>query len=44
MRKYQENLKTSQNYCLVLTPPPEMKILSALPKIVWKAEIELYEN
>ena len=28
--------KTSYNYCLVLSPPPEMKILSVLVKISWK--------
>ena len=33
IRKYQETLKTSWNYCLVLCRPPEIKILSALVKI-----------
>ena len=32
-KKYQENLKTLLNYCLVLDPPPELKILSVLVKI-----------
>ena len=40
-RKYQEKLKTSQNYCVVLSPHPEMKILSPLVKFSWKTEIEL---
>ena len=31
--KYQENLKTSQNYCLVVSPPAEVKILSEVVKI-----------
>ena len=31
-KKYQENLKMSQNYCLKLSPPPEMKILSEIPE------------
>ena len=31
IRKYQENLKTSQNFCLVPSPPPEMK-MSVLAK------------
>ena len=30
--KNQENLETLQNYCLALSPPPEMKILSVLIK------------
>ena len=29
----QENLRTSKNYCLVLTPHPKMKNLSVLAKI-----------
>ena len=33
IRKYQETLKNSWNYCLVLCRPPEIKILSALVKI-----------
>ena len=32
IRKYQENLKISYNYCLVVSPP-EIKALSALAKI-----------
>ena len=32
MRKYQEDLKTSQNYNLVLSLPPKIKILSILAK------------
>ena len=39
MRKYQENLKTSQNYCSAFTPPHEMKILSALPEIAEKQKL-----
>ena len=31
-RKYQEKLKTSQNYCVVHSPHSEMKILSPLLK------------
>ena len=33
IRKYQQNLKTSWNYCLALSRPSEMKILSELVKI-----------
>ena len=33
IRKYQETLKISWNYCLVLCRRPEIKILSALVKI-----------
>ena len=33
IRKYQENLETSYNYCLVICPPPEIKILSVLVEI-----------
>ena len=33
IRKYQETLKNSWYYCLVLCRPPEIKILSALVKI-----------
>ena len=33
IRKHQENLKTSCNYCLVLCPPTETKILSELAKL-----------
>ena len=33
VRKYQENLKTSQNYCLVPRPPPEMNIPPPLAEI-----------
>ena len=33
IKKYQEILKTLHNYCLVLSPPHEMKILSLLVKI-----------
>ena len=40
--KYYENLKTSQTYYLVLSPPPEIKNLSALVEISWKTEIELF--
>ena len=39
-RKYQDNLKTSKNYCLVFGPPPEMKILLVLAKNSWKTAIE----
>ena len=31
-------------YCLMLSPPPEMKILSVLVKIFWKTEIELFPS
>ena len=41
IRTYQENIKTSWNYCLGLSPPPEMKILSVLAKISRKMKIEL---
>ena len=34
-----EKLKALWNYCLVLGPPPEMKIFSVLVKISWKTEI-----
>ena len=40
MREYQENLEHSWNYCLVLSPPPKMAILSVLAKI----EIELFHS
>ena len=36
----QESLQTPQSYCLMLSPPLEMKILSVLVKIFWKTEIE----
>ena len=29
---YHRNFKTSWNYCLVLSPPPKIKILSVLAK------------
>ena len=32
LRKYQEDLKTSYNYSLVLSPAPKIKILSILAK------------
>ena len=41
IRKHKKNTKTSWNYCLVLSPPPKMKILSVVAKIFWKTEIEL---
>ena len=37
------NLKTLQNYCLMLSSPSEMKILSALAKIPLNIEIELFQ-
>ena len=39
IRKYQENVKTSQNYGLVLSLPPEMKILLALADIFCKQKL-----
>ena len=33
IRKYQENFKTLQNYCLVFSHPLKMKVLSVLVKI-----------
>ena len=42
MRKYKENLKSLYNYFLVLSPPPEIKVLSVLVKISLKTEIELF--
>ena len=39
-RKYHKNLKTSFNYCLALSPTPEMKIPSALANISRKTEIK----
>ena len=44
LRKFQENLKTSYNYFLAISPFPEIKILSALVKISWKTKIELSRN
>ena len=44
MREYQENLEHSWNYCLVLSPPPKMAILSVLAKISRKIEIELFRS
>ena len=38
--KHQENLESSYHYCVALSPPPEMKIFSALVKISGKTEIE----
>ena len=32
LRKCQKNLKTSQNYMLVVSGPPKMKVLSILAK------------
>ena len=40
IRKYQEIFKTSCNYCAVLSPLLEMKIISGLAKISCKIEIE----
>ena len=40
--KTQENLKSSQIYCLELSAPPEMKILSALVKISCRTDIALF--
>ena len=37
-----KNLKTSQNYCLELSPPPEIKILSVIVKNSLKTQIELF--
>ena len=34
LRTTQENLKSSWHFCLVLSPPPEMKILLILEKIL----------
>ena len=42
IRKYQENVKTSSNYSLVLSFLPNMKILLILAKNSWKIEIELF--
>ena len=42
IRKYQQNLKTSQNYCLALSPPPKIKTLSVLARISRKTEIKLF--
>ena len=42
IRKYQENLKTSYNYYLMLSLPSNLKNLSLLVKISSKAEIELF--
>ena len=39
LRKYKENLKTSQNYCQVLSPLLEVKILSVLVKITEKQKL-----
>ena len=41
IRKYQD-LKTLQNYGLVLSVAPKIKILSILAKNSWKIEIELF--
>ena len=40
MGKYQKNLKTSQNYCLLVSPLVEMKNQLVLVKISCKTEIE----
>ena len=34
--RFQKNLKTAQNYSLVAIPPPRMRILSILVKIIKK--------
>ena len=39
--KYQKNLKISQNFCLVLSLPPQRRILSILAKRSSEIEIEL---
>ena len=41
IKKYKK-IKISWNYCRVLSPPQEIKILSALLKIPRKIEIELF--
>ena len=35
-----KKLTILKNYCLLLSPPPEMKILSVLAKFSWEIEIE----
>ena len=40
--KLLENIKTLQNFCLVLSPLTEMKTLSVLVKISWETDIELF--
>ena len=42
IRKYQENLKISQNYTLVPSIPAKIKILLNLAKNSWKLEIKLF--
>ena len=36
IRKYQENLQTSYNFCLAICPLPEIKILSVVVELSWK--------
>ena len=42
LKTYQENLKTADNYCLLLSPFRKMKILLIPTKISWKTETELF--
>ena len=44
IKKYLGNLKTLYNYCLVLSPPPEMKILLVLIQSPEKQKLNFSRN
>ena len=43
IEKHKENHITSQNYCLVLNPPYEMKVLLVQVKLYGKTEFQQFK-